>query len=145
MTLTADIQFKDGKMIPVDPSMRDLMIKQFREWEGKYGFMVVYKGQRSRTLKQNKFFHGPLIDAFVRFTGEPDRDYWKSYLKAMFLTRFTDSGKQYTGSTAALAVGEFSEFLTNCVNFLISQGGSLDEHEGVEYLGAITNDEKSEK
>lgn len=78
-----------------------------------------YKEQRS--LKQNAFFHGPLLDAFSRTTGETDRDSIKGTLKTMFLRAYLASGDYYTKDTRDLKVDEMREFIEKCKNYLVDE------------------------
>lgn len=143
--LTADVVFKGGRVQFLDREYERFVAGELRKAEGSPGYIIIQSGERTRSLKANAFFHGPLIDAFVRLTGETDRAYWKSYLKELFLFRVTETGKTYVPSTADLSSGDFARFLTNCKDHLADQGGHLTELEGREYLDAVGSRDKNAK
>lgn len=96
---------------------------------GKTGFFILKLGEISRSLRQNAFFHGPVVDAFVELTGEPNRIYWKSYLKQLFLTEYLENRKEYVKATSDLSVREMSNFIQKCLDYLADQGGNVPDSE----------------
>lgn len=128
-----DIRFLADGIQFVNPADRQRIKECSAYWQGKEGYLEIAIGNRTRSYKQNRFFHGPLINAFVRWTGTSNPDYWKSYLKGLFLKRFTDDGKEYVAETSSLSVHEFSAFIDQCVQHLIDEGGHLEEREGEEW------------
>ena len=74
-----------------------------------------------------------LIDAFVTLTGTANRDFWKDYLKRMFLKGFTKDGREYARSTSGLTISEFSKFIEDCLEHLADEGGHLAEWEKREW------------
>lgn len=84
---------------------------------------------RNRSLLQNRYFHGPLINSYVQFTGDTNEEYWKHFLKDKFLRIYRLDGSHYLRETRSLTVPEMREFIEKCVNFLIDQGGQIDADE----------------
>lgn len=123
------IRFKDGKMLFRHPGDADYFRRFCEKHNEKIGYIIVHTGEMSRSIRQNSFFHGPLINAFVELTGEPNRDYWKSHLKAMFLTECLEDGKEYTKATSDLSVGEMMDFIQRCLDYLADQGGNIPDVE----------------
>lgn len=122
------VKIKDGW-----PSFGTFYREQLKQFlaahEGKRAWMTIVVGN-PRSLAQNRFLHGPLIDAFVRATGDTDRDKWKGRLKEMFLRVPDGKGGTYTQGTSELTVGEFQDFLEKCKEVLYDQhGGYLTELE----------------
>lgn len=107
---------------------------------GKGGHMILREGNRTRSLRQNAYFHGPVVQGFMRLMGVGDPDYIKAYLKGKFLRRrimVTEKGelveREYTAETSSLSVAEMSEFIDNCLNHLFDEGGHLLGQEGREW------------
>ena len=130
---TVDIKFTSSGFVLAFPAERERIVAFSAGHAGKEGYMEIAVGSRTRSYRQNRFFHGPLINAFIRLTGTADPDYWKWELKSKFLKRFTPDGKQYVAETSSLSVAEFSAFIDSCVQLLIDQGGHLEEAEGREW------------
>ena len=106
--------------------------------EGKQFWITIVIGN-PRSLGQNAFFHGPLIDAFVRATGDTDRVKWKGRLKEAFLRIPDGKGGLYTQGTSELTVGEFADFLQKCKDVLMDQhGGYLSEQENKQYTSTLS-------
>lgn len=132
-----DITFVESGFRIRYPAERPLLERFCSPKKGGHGFIVLHDGEQTRSLAQNAFFHGPLIDAFVDLTGEPDRRYWKNHLKDIFRDKYfvvrTESGKPYLRGTADLSVREMRDFIEDCLNYLFSQGGHLSEWQGEEW------------
>lgn len=89
-----------------------------------------------RSVQQNRFFHGALIDAFVRL-GDTNRQRIKRILKEQFLRTYDDDGQYIdTKRTRDLSVDEMRIFIDNCVNLLADYGGYLETNEYNEYIEA---------
>jgi hypothetical protein len=92
----------------------------------------ITKYKEDRSLEQNKFFHGPLLDAFVRATGETDREYLKYSLKEKFL-RVLVSSETASMSLADQIVDDAKEMylkskeygLNSITNLIIEFGREL--------------------
>lgn len=97
-----------------------------------------------RSLEQNKFFHGPLITAFVDCFGETDREYLKAHLKEQFLTVQSSSGKEYVRSTSSLTFQEMHKFIEQSLEMLVDFGGHLPNEATIEWM-AINKMEKVDK
>lgn len=112
----------------------------YKRHEGQLITLTLQPGAQDRSTRQNSFFHGPLIDAFVRATGETDRIFLKEWLKKEFLTTALTSrrGKAITfvRGTSALTVAEMSDFMEKCLATLIDWGGALTQPEINDYKGA---------
>ena len=114
------------------------LLKEFcLSYEGKRIWITIVAGN-PRSIAQNAFLHGPLIDAFVRATGDTDRDKWKGRLREMFLRVPDGKGGTYTQGTSELTVGEFMKFINDCIQVLMDQHhGHLEEQEHKEYEGTL--------
>ena len=89
----------------------------------------------ARTVQQNKFFHGALMDGFVRL-GDTNRRRIKRILKDKFLATYDDDGQYIdTRRTRDLDVDEMRIFIDNCTNLLQDYGGFLTSIEYNEYMG----------
>jgi len=134
---TFDINFTGTGFKLRFPPERSLLERFCAANKGKQGHIVLHLGAQSRSLAQSAFFHGPVIDAYVDLTGEPDRHYWKCHLKDIFKDKYfvvrTESGKPYLRGTADLSIREMRDFIEDCLNYLFSQGGHLAEFQGEEW------------
>jgi len=128
------ITFKKSSFVINNKNDATLIAKFSDDYNGKQGFFVLKPGGMSRSLAQNRFYRGPIIDAYVELTGTANRDYWHSYLSSMFLTKHLEDGKEYIKSTASLSVHEFKEYLQNCLDLLAEQGGCLMERQWEEWI-----------
>lgn len=140
-TATFDVRFTPSGFVLANPAERGRIVSFSSDHAGREGYLEIAVGSRSRSYRQNRFFHGPLIGAFIRLTGTADPDYWKWELKQKFLKRFTQDGKEYVADTSALSVAEFSQFIDSCVAYLIDQGGHLDTDEGMEWQQTKSSEE----
>lgn len=82
--------------------------------------VIVTEEERQRTKEQNRFFHGPVLDAI---TGQAwwngrqyPKEFWKEYFRRRYLLKDeyeTPDGEviQIYWSTADLNVGQMTEFL----------------------------------
>ena len=98
--------------------------------ENKIGYIIVCAGEIEKSVRQLRFFFGPLIDAFVRLTGNADRQLWKDYLKANFLMR--DEPEEIP-SLADISMRRMSRFIQSSIDHLVDEGGYLDEFEKREF------------
>jgi hypothetical protein len=99
--------------------------------EGGY---QIKKVKDSRSLRQNNFFHGPLIDSFVDHTGDTDRELLKWRLKVKFLTVNQGHPRERVRSTSELSVAEMAKFLDQCIVFMIDElGGALLPEASTDY------------
>lgn len=125
-----NIQFtKDGFRF-LNPADRTWFIKWASSWAGQLGYFEAGLGSRSRAYWMLKVHYGPIIDAFVRLTGNTNREYWHHYLKALFLTDVDKvTGQPYTRSLRDLTDDEMWQFNERCKDHLKDEGGHLDEDE----------------
>ncbi len=82
--------------------------------------LIVTQDEKKRTLEQNRFFHGPVLDAITEQAWWEGRQYpkefWKEYFRRRYLLKTehtTPDGEviQIYYSTAELNVGQMTEFL----------------------------------
>jgi hypothetical protein len=83
--------------------------------------LIFTSDEKRRTLEQNRFFHGPVLDAITAQAWWDGRQYpkefWKEYFRKLYLLKGeyeTPDGEivQVYWSTADLSVGAMAEFLT---------------------------------
>jgi hypothetical protein len=113
--------------------------KYYKEHEGQKVTITIEPGDQTRSIAQNNFFHGPLINAFIRATGTASPGWWKAFLKKTFLSRqvVDSNGKNSVLSirgTSGLSVAGFSNFIEQCIQYLIDEcGGHLTQAEQHDY------------
>jgi hypothetical protein len=82
--------------------------------------VIVTEDEKKRTSEQNRFFHGPVLDAITDQAWWEGRQYpkefWKEYFRRRYLLKdeyTTPDGEiiQVYWSTADLKVGQMTEFL----------------------------------
>lgn len=82
--------------------------------------VIVTEEEKQRTKEQNRFFHGPVLDAITEQAWWEGRQYpkqfWKEYFRRRYLLKDeyeTPDGEiiQVYWSTADLNVGQMTEFL----------------------------------
>ena len=82
--------------------------------------VIVTEEERKRTSEQNRFFHGPVLDAITSqawWQGKQfPKEFWKEYFRRRYLLKdeyTTPVGEvvQIYWSTADLSVAQMSEFL----------------------------------
>jgi len=146
--ITVDCLFaEDGRLRATDGRYaRDKeVIQSFnKKHAGKEGFLTLQVGARSRRLKLMRFFHGPLIDAYVRLTGDPDREAIKKFLKREYLVEYEErDGKMfaYVKSLRDVSDAEMVKFVNDCCDRLAHEGGHLTEYEKDEWDGTKTKKE----
>jgi hypothetical protein len=102
--------------------------------EGGYRIKEV---KDSRSLRQNNFFHGPLVESFVQHTGDTDREFLKWRLKVKFLTINKGHKRERVKNTSELSTKEMSDFIDQCIWFLCDEndglGGALTVEAGADY------------
>jgi hypothetical protein len=101
---------------------------------GTIGYMILCVGKMEKSVQQLRFFHGPMIDAFVRLTGDTDRNRLKKYLKENFLDR---DEPDVVPSLADISLRRMAAFLQRVGDNLKDEGGYLDEYEHREYQQVI--------
>lgn len=88
---------------------------------GKPLRVVVTEEERKRSLEQNRFFHGPVLDAITEqawWNGKRyPKEFWKEYFRRRYLLKdeyVTPDGEvvHVYWSTAHLNVGQMSEFVS---------------------------------
>ena len=88
--------------------------------DGKPLRLVVTQDEKRRTLEQNRFFHGPVLDAITAQAWWQGRQYPKEFWKEYFRRRYLLKGEYTTPdgeiiqvywSTADLNVGQMTAFL----------------------------------
>ena len=103
---------------------------------GKPLRVIVTEEERKRTLEQNRFFHGPVLDAIVEQAWWEGRRYpkefWKEYFRRRHLLKDeyeTPDGEviQTYWSTADLNVGQMTEFLQKVQAEAASEWGVVFE------------------
>jgi hypothetical protein len=82
--------------------------------------IIITSDEKKRTLEQNRFFHGPVLDAITAqawWNGKQyPKEFWKEYFRKLYLLKSeyeTPDGEivQVYWSTADLSVGDMSAFL----------------------------------
>lgn len=80
--------------------------------EGKYVEVKVQKERSQRSLNQNAYYWGIVIDLLSQYTGyTPDEMH--EICRYMFLKKVNADGMEYVKSTATLNTAEFEEYLEN--------------------------------
>lgn len=99
---------KQGKFIPDD---REQFTQAFKPLEDTRVEVTVQKYRKSRSLQQNAYYWGVLIDILANYTGyEPDEMH--DALRWQFLRVHRGNGLPDTvKSTTALTTAEFEEYL----------------------------------
>jgi hypothetical protein len=94
--------------------------------------VIVTEDERKRTVEQNRFFHGPVLDAITDQAWWEGRQYpkefWKEYFRRRYLLKDeyqTPDGEivQVYWSTADLNVGQMTEFLNKVQSEAATQWG----------------------
>jgi hypothetical protein len=96
--------------------------------------VIIKPFKHKRSLAQNRFMWGALLDAFVRATGDNDKEYLKFYLQEKYLKEYRDGNRYIIKGTSELKVDEMQKFLECCVQELVECGGYLESYEYEEYL-----------
>jgi hypothetical protein len=111
------------------------LIEFIEKHKGENFQVEVKEVKDPRSCQQNRFFHGALIDAFVRL-GDTNRKRIKRILKEKFLAEYDEDG-QYVDvkRTRDLSIDEMRVFIDNCINLLADYGGYLEVAEYEEYAG----------
>ena len=128
------IIFRDGKAVLRDKADLEWITKMAKAEDGNPGILIIKVGEMSVSLRQHRFYRGPVIDAFVELTGEPNREYWHSHLTEMFLTDITRDFKKFIRSTAALTMREMHDYIQKCIDYLADSGGGIKELDFAEWL-----------
>jgi hypothetical protein len=88
--------------------------------KGEHLRLIVTSDEKKRTNEQNRFYHGPVLDAIVDqawWNGKQfPKEFWKEYFRKRYLMKdeFTTPAGEIVNtywSTADLKVGPMSEFL----------------------------------
>lgn len=99
---------------------------------GKPLRVIVTEDERKRTAEQNRFFHGPVLDAITEqawWSGNQyPKEFWKEYFRRRYLLKdeyTTPDGEvvQTYWSTADLPVGRFAVFLNQVQSEASSEWG----------------------
>lgn len=94
--------------------------------------VIITEEEKKRTLEQNRFFHGPVLDAITQQAWWEGRQYpkefWKEYFRRRYLLKDeyqTPDGEivQVYWSTADLNVGQMTEFLEKVQSEAASEWG----------------------
>jgi len=138
--ITIDCVFGKEDVLAIDGQLlrdRKMILDFCKEHYGEGGFFTIQAGERTRRLKLMRFFYGPLLDAFVRLTGNPDRKDLKKFLKKEYLVEFEDGPDgqvfAYVKSLRDLSDAEMVRFIRDCTDRLAHEGGYLDEIEKAEW------------
>lgn len=103
---------------------------------GKPLRVIVTEEERRRTLDQNRFFHGPVLDTIAEQAWWEGRrfpkEFWKEYFRRRYLLKDeyeTPDGEviQTYWSTADLNVGQMTEFLQKVQAEAASEWGVMFE------------------
>lgn len=124
------IRFKDGKMLFRHPGDADYFRRFCERFSGERGYIYIAPGEMEKSVQQLRFLHGPLIDAFVRLTGNADRQAIKDYLKENFLDR--DEPDEIP-SLRNISVGRMAKLIQRSKDHLFDEGGYLEEYENREF------------
>lgn len=94
--------------------------------------LIFTSDEKKRTLEQNRFFHGPVLDAITEQAWWDGKRYPKEFWKEYFRTRFLLKDEYQTPdgeivnvywSTADLSVGQMTEFLNRVQSEAASEWG----------------------
>ena len=117
---------KDGKVIFGD---RDRWLKWLEKLEGFEVDVWVDKLKDERTLKQNAYYWGVVIEILSKEMGLiPDEVH--ALLKSLFLKKGIDyKGKHWevVGSTRKLKIGKFIEYVELCQQWAMVQGINIPD------------------
>ena len=127
---TFDIQFTPDGFRFQNPADRAWCKKWGASYAPKPGYFEIGVGAPVRAYWLLKAHFGPIIDGFVRLSGNTNKEYWHHYLKALFLTDVDKfSGQPYTRSLKFISNDEAWQFNERSKDHLKDQGGYLDEDE----------------
>lgn len=114
----------------VDKRERFRMLKDsFAEGEE---FEITLRKKRSKSDRQKKFFHGPLLGAIAEHTGYETKDEiesLKTFLKERFLT-VNEGDNHYVRRTSSLNVAEYNRFIEQCIQWAAEYHGIVIEDAG---------------
>ena len=124
------VRFKGGKMLFRHPGDAAYFRRFCERFSGERGYIYIAPGEMEKSVQQLRFLHGPLIDAFVRLTGNADRQAIKDYLKENFLDR--DEPDEIP-SLRNISVGRMAKLIQRSKVHLFDEGGYLEEYENREF------------
>ena len=107
---------QNGIAVPEDPDvMREYLLTAFNP--GDRVQMVVKSPETRRSLRQNAFFHGPLLKVFSEWNGDTPQA-WKAFFKKHMLPPIINkAGEELVRDTADLTTKEYGEFLDRIMEF----------------------------
>lgn len=115
-TLTVSCTVKDGKLKLFERFTFDQGLRAFGD--GEELTLTIEPVERRRTQQQNRYFHGPILSAFMEHCGYT-KDEAKTELCLLHLprehTRPDGSVVIVPGHTSALTVDAFNDFIDACI------------------------------
>lgn len=110
------------------------LLKRFCQENDKKRLWIMITAGEAQNAEARALFHGPVLDAFVRATGDTDRRKHKGMLKKALLCAPDGSGGVIIRKTRNLTEGEYARFIDGCVEILMDQfGGYLMPREEKQY------------
>lgn len=109
-------EIKEGKIVG-----RELLWKSVKRFfhtipaDGRYVWPMPEKEKKTRSLKQNKYYHGVVCKLISEHTGYTS-DEVHQLLAEQFIS-YEKNGKQFVKSTTKLKTAEFEEYLESCRRF----------------------------
>jgi hypothetical protein len=103
---------KQGQLVLADPASWRAAVARH---EGRDVFVTVVRQQHLRTMPQNRYYHGVVVDSIAGFIGE-SREETHELLKAQFLPKrsielLDGRGLEMPPSTRLLSVEEFAAYI----------------------------------
>jgi len=120
---------KGGKLI-LDNPMGYLV--ELSKLEGKRVELTIQKERRVRSLSQNKYYWGVVIEVLSDYFGY-EKEEMHSALRFKFLKRHEDTDLVTVGSTAKLSTAEFTEYIDGIIRWAATEYQiSIPSADGIE-------------
>jgi len=110
-------QVKKGRVVLDRP---DQYLVHVASLEGKLIELTLQKERHIRTLNQNRYYWGVVVEILANHFGY-DKDEMHEALKFKFLKRHEDSALPTVGSTAKLSTVEFGDYIDTVVRWAASE------------------------
>ncbi len=88
--------------------------------EGKHIELTIQKERNTRTLNQNSYYWGVIIEILSDYTGY-DKDEVHEALKFKFLKKYEDTNLVTVGSTAKLSTAEFADYIDGIIRWAATE------------------------
>lgn len=130
-----------------DPEYKQKVIDFFSQHDGK-DFKVTYKIINDvKSYAQLNFYFGVLIPAFVKATGETNRDMIDKYLRGKYLLQLNEVFGEIVPSVPSLGIDKnkidrpaMANFISQCLTELWDVGGSINQQE-IDKLHSVMADD----